>query len=96
MLINAIKLRVMKARCTRARDKDCKCGYINEEDLIKQLEELIDDIDLDEIETIEKVKAEVERFKRFQRVALGNKEKIQVGDIDIRNYARRFCRLQMT
>jgi len=74
--------------CTRARDKDCKCGYINEEDLIKQFEELIDDIDLDEIGTREKVKAEVERFKRFQRVALGNKEKIQVGDIDIRNYAK--------
>ena len=74
--------------CTRSRDKDCKCGYINEEDLIKQFEELIDDIDLDEIGTREKVKAEVERFKRFQRVALGNKEKIQVGDIDIRNYAK--------
>lgn len=74
--------------CTRARDKDCKCGYINEEDLIKQFETLIDDIDLDEIGTREKVKSEIERFKRFQRVALGNKEKIKVGDIDIRNYAK--------
>ena len=34
----------------------------------------------------------IERFKKFQRVVLGNKEKIEVGDIDIRNYAKYILR----
>ena len=36
----------------------------------------------------EKIKADVERVKKFQRVILGTKEKIEVKDIDIRNYAK--------
>lgn len=45
-------------------------------------------IDLDEIGVKEKLKAEVERIKKFQRVILSTKEKIEVNDIDIRNYAK--------
>ncbi len=74
--------------CTKSKDRNCKCGYINEEDLLKQFEQLLDKIDLDEIGMKEKIKLEVERFKKFQRVMLGNKNKIEVGDIDIRNYAK--------
>ena len=74
--------------CTKARDRDCKCGYINEIDLIKQFEELIEKIDLDEIGIKEKIKEEVERFKGFQRVASGINGKVTVADIDIRNYAK--------
>ncbi|MFA5080046.1 MAG: recombinase family protein [Candidatus Paceibacterota bacterium] len=74
--------------CTKSKDKDCKCGYINEEELLKQFEQLLDKIDLDEIGMKEKIKAEVERFKKFQRFVLGNKNKIETGDIDIRNYAK--------
>jgi len=74
--------------CTKARDKNCKCGYIAEEELIEQFEILIDKINLNEIGMKEKIKAEVERFKKFQRIILGNTEKIVVGDIDIRNYAK--------
>jgi len=48
-------------------------------------------IDLDEI-GIKKIKIEVERFKKFQRVILGNKDKIEIGDIDIRNYAKYILR----
>jgi hypothetical protein len=74
--------------CTKSKDKHCKCGYINEQDLIKQFESLMDTINLDEIGIKEKIKAEVERVKKFQRVILGTKEKIEVNDIDIRNYAK--------
>lgn len=74
--------------CTKFKDKHCKCGYINEPELIEQLVQLIDTIDLDEIGIKEKIKAEVERFKKFQRVILGSREKVEVGDIDIRNYAK--------
>jgi len=74
--------------CNKSKDRNCKCGYINETDLLKQFEQLLDKIDLDEIGMKEKIKIEVERFKKFQKFILGNKNKIEVGDIDIRNYAK--------
>jgi len=74
--------------CTKSRDKDCKCGYITEEDLIKQFELLLDKINLDEFGMKAKIKDEVTRFKKFNRVILGNKEKVEIGEIDIRNYAK--------
>lgn len=74
--------------CTKARDKDCKCGFINEPDLIKQFEELMNKINLDEIGIREKIKNEVTRLKKFQQGVLGIKDKIEVGEIDIRNYTK--------
>jgi len=78
--------------CTKSRDRNCKCSNINEEDLLKQFEQLMDKIDLDEIGIKEKIKLEVERFKKFQKVVLGNNDKIEIGDIDIRNYAKYILR----
>jgi hypothetical protein len=74
--------------CTKFKDKNCKCGYISEEELIEQLSGLMDVISLDEVGIKEKIKAEVERIKKFQRVIRGTKEKIEVMDVDIRNYAK--------
>lgn len=78
--------------CTKARDKNCKCGYINEVDLIKQFEILINMIGIDEIGVKEKIKEEVERFKKFQQVLSNKTSKIAVKDIDIRNYAKYILR----
>jgi hypothetical protein len=74
--------------CTKVKDRNCKCGFINEVDLLKQFEDLMDQIDINEIGIKEKIKEEVERFKRFQKVLLGKSTKITVQDIDIRNYAK--------
>jgi len=74
--------------CNKSKDRDCKCGYINEIDLVKQFEDLIEKIDINEIGIKEKIKTEVERIKKFQRSVLGIKDKIEVKDIDIRNYAK--------
>jgi len=74
--------------CTKSKDKNCKCGYINEEDLLKQFEGLMEKIDLNELGIKEKIKDEVARVKKFQRVILGTKENIEVKDIDVRNYAK--------
>lgn len=78
--------------CTKVRDKNCKCGYIEEKELIKQFEELLDKIDLNEIGVKEKIKTEVARFKKFQCLLSNSKEKIEVKDIDIRNYAKYILR----
>jgi len=78
--------------CTKFNDRGCKCGYTREEDLIKQLEILIDQLSLDEIGIKQKIKAEVERHKKFQAGMLGIKSVIKVADIDIRNYAKYILR----
>lgn len=78
--------------CTKSKDKNCRCGYIREYDLIEQFTKLIDGIDLNEISIREKLKTEVERFKKFQRSILGIKQQIAVNDIDVRNYAKYLLR----
>ena len=79
--------------CCKSMDKNCKSGYIREEDLIEKLAELIDKIHLDEIGMKEKIKAEIERHKQFNVGILGIKgETIKVADVDIRNYAKHVLR----
>lgn len=75
-------------KCTRTRDPNCDCGFINENDLISQLQNLIDDIDIKVVPMRDKITAEVKRYKQFQHMLLGNEAKIAVKDIDIRNYAK--------
>lgn len=75
-------------KCTRVKDSKCKSGYINEDDLIKQLQNLIDDLEIQTVPMREKITSEVKRFKSFQRMLLGNKTPVAVKDIDIRNYAK--------
>jgi V8-like Glu-specific endopeptidase len=74
--------------CTKARGADCKCGYTEEKDILKQFEELIEKIDINEIQIKEKIKADVERFTKLQRFLLGTKEKINIPSIDVRGYAK--------
>lgn len=78
--------------CGKSKDKNCKCGYINEIDLLKQFEELMEKIDIDEIGIKQKLKEEVERFKKFQRVLLGESTPVSVKDVDIRNYTKYILR----
>lgn len=74
--------------CTKSKDKYCKCGYINEVELIEQFEKLLDHININEIGMKEKIKTEVERIKRFNQSVLNIKQQIQIKDVDIRDYAK--------
>lgn len=79
--------------CTGRKDKECKSGYINEDELTEQLANPMDQIDLDSMGMKEKIKIEIERHKKFQSGLLGIKEtKVKVVDIDIRNYAKYILR----
>ena len=75
--------------CNRSRDLHCKNGYIREEELIKQLLEIIDKISLDELGTRKKNEKEIERYSKFQTSVLGikNGEKAKQ-EINVRNYAK--------
>ncbi len=75
-------------KCTRTRNQNCTCGFINEEDLIIQLQGLIDDLEIQTVPMKEKITAEVQRFKKFEQMLLGTKTAVAVRGIDIRNYAK--------
>jgi len=74
--------------CTKTKDRNCKCGYINETDLIKQLQKLVDKINLNELLLKKKIEHEVMRYKKFQKSLLGHDTNVAVSDIDIRNYVK--------
>ncbi len=74
--------------CTKAKDRNCKSGYINEEDLIKQLQKQINKLDFKKILIQDKIKAEIKRFKKFQMMTTGKNDNIDVSDVDVRNYIK--------
>lgn len=80
--------------CTRSRDLNCKYGYTREEELIKQLIAIIDEIDINEIGIRHKFEQEIERFNKFQRSILGinANDKISAKKINIREYAKYILR----
>jgi site-specific DNA recombinase len=74
--------------CTKAKDKSCKCGYLNEIDLIKQLAKLIDSMDLNDLIIERQIKAEVVRYKKFSASLLGKSMDVDISDIDIKKYVK--------
>lgn len=74
--------------CTKAKDKNCKCGYISEEDLIKQLQKQIDKLDFKKSPVQDKIEGEIKRFKKFQMIATDKNQNIDVSDVDVKNYIK--------
>ncbi|MDD3285348.1 MAG: recombinase family protein [Patescibacteria group bacterium] len=74
--------------CTKAKDKNCKCGYISEEDLIKQLQKQINKLDFKKLPVQDKIEGEIKRFKKFQMMATGRNQNIDVSDVDVKNYIK--------
>lgn len=74
--------------CTKSKDKNCECGYINEIELIEQFDKLLNKISINEMGMKDKIKEEIQRIKRFQQSVLGVKQEIEISDIDIRDYAK--------
>ena len=74
--------------CTKAKDKNCKSGYISEEDLIKQLQKQIDKLDFKKLPVQDKIEGEIKRFKKFQMMATGKNQNIDVSDVDVKSYIK--------
>ena len=78
--------------CTKKGKDECKNQYVNEPDLIKELIELMDKVDLDEIGIKTRIEDEIKRFNKFRSGVLGHKQdKIEI-DVDTRNYAKYLLR----
>lgn len=75
--------------CSRGKNRNCREGAIREEELMKQLIELIDKIDIDLLATQEKIKKELDRFRKFSAI-VGRESNLpkKSNEINIRNYAK--------
>ena len=74
--------------CTKAKDKNCKCGYIEEKELIKQIQSLLEKLNIDEIEIKYQIKVNIEQFTKMQKFFLGVKEKVDISSVEIGSYAK--------
>lgn len=74
--------------CTKARDKNCKCGYIAESELVRQLQNLLDGIQINESSVKKRISVEVTRYKRFEQSLLGQDINFEVQNIDIKRYIK--------
>ncbi len=75
--------------CTQARAIDCGEPYIREEELLTELQRIVDQLPLNQITAREKLRQEMERFRRFTESVLGNTlQKSKVGNIDLRSFAK--------
>jgi site-specific DNA recombinase len=75
--------------CNRSKDRFCKCGYIREEELIKDLMNQIDQLEINDVAVKKKFQAEYDRATRFQRKFLGvDSQKTEVNDLDIKSYVK--------
>lgn len=74
--------------CGRANDLDCTQPYIRENDLMKELLELIDSLELDEIGAHEQFKEELERYEKFIGVIGQNNQPQSKHIIDLKSYAK--------
>jgi DNA invertase Pin-like site-specific DNA recombinase/predicted metal-binding protein len=72
--------------CTRSRDKDCKCGYMREEEIIKQLIEQISQIKLDNNFISKRFNEERERARKFQHQFYGVKPELTKIEFDPKQY----------
>jgi hypothetical protein len=74
--------------CCRSRDRNCKSGYMREEDIIAQLANLIDTMDLNELGVQTKFEDELARYNKFRRVLGANGKEKAEAEIDIRAYTK--------
>jgi hypothetical protein len=75
--------------CTRAKDLNCKCGYITEPEIMDQIVSIISTLDINELGIRHKFKDEIARYNKFRRIALGkSREKdAEPEEFDAKSYA---------
>jgi len=73
--------------CTRSRDLHCHNRYVREEELIKNLLELLENIDMNEFGLKERLKEELERFNKFQNI-MGIKNDTKPQKIQLKTFVK--------
>jgi hypothetical protein len=87
--VSGLTARYIYYGCTRSIDKNCKNGYLREEELIAQLITLIDQIDVNELGMRRTFEEEVGRYNKFRKEVLRLGEKpLAREEVDIKTYAK--------
>lgn len=75
--------------CSRSKDRDCKCGYVTEDNLTEQLIQLMDTLSIDDLPIQTRFEAELKRFNKFQRGVLGiTSPGVTHEDINLKTYIK--------
>ncbi len=76
--------------CTRSKDQNCRGVSMNENEVIKQLIEIIDKVSLDKLGIKQKLEAELDRYSQFRYAVLGLEEKEleKKKGVDMKKYAK--------
>ena len=77
--------------CSRTKDHHCPMHYIREEELIKELCEIVDQLTIDELGVRGQMDLDVAKMYRFHRDVMGDPggfETKELGDIDIKKYMK--------
>lgn len=90
-LKNGDKTRYVYYMCTRGKNRRCPALYINEKDLLSQLDKIIDEVDIDLIGMREKMDRDIFRYHDIRRVIFGipfPEQTSEVKEFHIRAYAK--------
>lgn len=87
-LSNGSTKRYVYYHCIRGVDRSCKEPLINEEDLIKQFEKLIDRIPINQLKAQKQLTEELEKLDRFNKDVLKEKQEVKKPKVDIREFAK--------
>lgn len=76
--------------CSRARDRNCKNKYIQEEELIGELLKIIDVVNINELGMRQKLEDEIRRFNKLQKIVNGKSgnDLVEENEVSIRQYAK--------
>ena len=77
--------------CDRTKNIHCPLKYIREEELIKQLCNIVDQLSIDELGVRGQMDLDVDRMYRFHRDVMGNPggfDNKELGDIDTKKYMK--------
>lgn len=56
--------------------------------MIKQLQKQVEKLDFKKLPVQDKIQGEIKRFKKFQVMATGKNQNIDVSDVDVKNYIK--------
>lgn len=74
-------------RCCKSKNRACKNPALNETNLIKAFQNMVDTIELNELQLTEKLNLEIKKFKKLQAMFLGKEHVPKIQKVDIRDYA---------
>ncbi|MEI6144216.1 MAG: recombinase family protein [Candidatus Berkelbacteria bacterium] len=86
---NGVIRRYVYYHCTGGKDRNCKQLYLREEDLLDQLCEIVDQINVETLNTQQHFQAEIARYERFTSEILKQKvSKDLENKVDLRDYTK--------